>query len=87
MKINITENNEKNGVIVSCGNNNILVSKNSEEWNNEGINKFLVNISVSIPNDEKFEISEYDEKIEGDIYKFVWELFNDFVKEYNTSNK
>lgn len=83
MKIDIIENNDNNVVVVKCGSYKIDVSSNSNEWNNEGINKFLVNISVAIPNNEKFLISEFNNNSKNDIYRFVWELFNDFVIEYN----
>lgn len=87
MKILIVENETRDGAIVSCGKKSIEVSKESKDWTNEGINKFLVNIAVSVPDGEKIEISPLNNEIENNVYKFVWELFNEFCIEYNNNIK
>lgn len=84
-------NNETNqtefNIYVECGKYKIEVSKNSEKWNNDGINDFLTSIAVAIPEGEKFEIEKKtsdDIKIEStNIFNYVCELFQSFVDEYN----
>lgn len=73
---------EEKEIIVRCGKNEIIVSKKSEDWTNDGINNFLIKIATSIPEGEEMEI-EFDEKNEDITYRYIYELFQGFVNEYN----
>ncbi|MGL5205661.1 MAG: hypothetical protein ACRC7B_01980 [Metamycoplasmataceae bacterium] len=86
LKISQKENLETKEIIVSFAKELLLISENSEEWTNEGINKFLINLASKTPSDENIEL-EYDEENEDPTYKHIISLFNEFVLEYNKTIK
>ncbi|MGL5617994.1 MAG: hypothetical protein ACRCWU_03025 [Metamycoplasmataceae bacterium] len=86
LKISQKENLETKEIIVSFAKEMLLISDNSDEWTNEGINKFLVSLASKTPSDEDIEI-EYDEENEDPTYKHIISLFNAFVSEYNKTIK
>ncbi|MGL4252003.1 MAG: hypothetical protein ACRDCH_02625 [Metamycoplasmataceae bacterium] len=84
LKISQKENLETKEIIVSFAKELLLISENSEEWTNEGINKFLISLASKTPSDEGIEL-EYDKENEDPTYKHIISLFNEFVLEYNKS--
>lgn len=84
MKINVLfdDSNENKKVIIKCSKYDLLVSKDSQKWNIEGINEFLINISTTITDGDRFEVV-YDENNKDEIYKYVCSLFIDFKNQYN----
>ncbi|MGL5732868.1 MAG: hypothetical protein ACRCXE_02255 [Metamycoplasmataceae bacterium] len=86
LKISQKENLETKEIIVSFAKEMLLISENSEEWTNEGINKFLISLASKTPSDEDIEI-EFDEENEDPTYKHITSLFMEFVLEYNKTIK
>lgn len=83
MKLKLILKNEKE-IIAQFGNEELEINETSENWNTEGINKFLINLATKTPNKEKIEI-EYDEKLseENKTYKHIIFMFKEFQNEYN----
>ncbi|MGL5733049.1 MAG: hypothetical protein ACRCXE_03195, partial [Metamycoplasmataceae bacterium] len=73
LKISQKENLDTKEIIVSFAKEMLLISENSEEWTNEGINKFLISLASKTPSDEDIEI-EYDEENEDPTYKHITTL-------------
>ncbi|MGL6125213.1 MAG: hypothetical protein ACRC1F_01835 [Metamycoplasmataceae bacterium] len=88
MTLNITQkdNMGTKEIIVSFAKELLLISENSEEWTNEGINKFLISLASKTPNDEDI-VLEYDEKNEDTTYIHIVGLFKEFASEYNKTIK
>ncbi|MGL5204797.1 MAG: hypothetical protein ACRC63_00945 [Metamycoplasmataceae bacterium] len=88
MKLIITQkqNLETKEIMVGFAKETLLISETSEEWTNEGINKFLISLASKTPSDEDIEI-EYDEENEDPTYKHIISLFKEFVLEYNKTVK
>ncbi|MGL4951993.1 MAG: hypothetical protein ACRC4L_03355 [Mycoplasma sp.] len=85
MKINITEKiqNETSEIFVTFARKELIVSKDSQTWNTESINKFLIEIVSEIPEEEKLEI-QFDDSNENPIYIHIVDLFNNFAEELNS---
>lgn len=60
----------------------IVASKESSDWNSDGINKFLINVAISTPDEEQLEIN-FDNKNQNSMYKYIVDLFNEFALEFN----
>lgn len=73
-------------VKIKSGKNEIIASKESDVWNSDGINDFLINVGISVPENEELELI-YNPDDQDSMYKFLVELFDEFVKEYNASIK
>ncbi len=84
MKLEIKKNDEKT-IFAKFANEELEISETSENWNTEGINKFLIKLASKTPSGEKIEII-FDDKEENKIYKHIVDLFNEFAKEYNLLN-
>lgn len=76
------ENKSDEQIIISFGKKQIICSKQTDEWNSEKINAFLIDLASATPDDEKIEI-EYDENNKADNYRHIVELFSSFVEEFN----
>lgn len=84
MKIEIKKN--ENEIIAQFKKEKLIISEKSQEWTNEGITRFLTNLAISTPDDEKLEIV-YDTNSKDDVYKHICNLFEEFIKEYNMNWK
>lgn len=84
MKLEIIKK-EENKFLAKYGRENELdISIESENWNSEGINKFLIKIATTTPDENRIEIEyDQDEFANNKIYKHLVELFSEFAKEYN----
>ncbi len=80
--LNFEQENEIKRVNIRVGKYSLLISKDSQKWNQDGINEFLINIASSLPEGEKFEI-EFDSNNNDEMYKYIYTLFDDFCNEYN----
>ena len=81
MTLNITQKETKE-ILVSFAKEILTISEDSEDWSNDGINKFLIGLASKTPDGEKIEI-KYDEENEDPTFKHIIQLFNEFTKEYN----
>ncbi len=77
-------------VVVKFAKEALEVSERSQDWNNDGIFKFLTKLAASVDGDEKIEIireNEVDpepkEKIDV-VYNHICKLFKSFADEYNS---
>lgn len=88
MTLTIThkQNLEIKEIIVSFAKEYLIISEDSEQWSNDGINKFLISLASKTPNDEEI-ILNYDEENEDPIYKHIVVLFSEFISEYNKTLK
>ena len=78
---------EENKYIARFAKEELEISINSEQWNIEGINKFLIKLATNTPNDGKIEIIFNEEEIKNDkVYYHIYSLFNEFKNEYNNLN-
>lgn len=86
MKLTIKLNTD-NEIEVSVNKFKLLVSEKSENFNIESINKFLVAIASSLPEDEKLEIEQIvsEDKKEDKTFKYVVHLFEEFKKNLETN--
>ncbi|MGL4950554.1 MAG: hypothetical protein ACRC4M_01785 [Mycoplasma sp.] len=84
MKLNIIEKNQNDvkQIFVTFAKKELIVSKDSQTWNTESINKFLIEIVSDIPQDEKIEL-EFDKKNDNPVYIHVVDLFKSFCQELN----
>lgn len=83
MKLILKLKNE-NEFVASYADVMLEISEKSEEWNTEGINKFLINLATRTPDGDIIELELDQEQFENNkIYKHLCNLFNEFVKEYN----
>lgn len=73
-------------IIVSFAKHELQIYENSDQWNSPSINKFLINLACSVPQNETIEII-YDKDVDSEDFKHVVMLFEDFAKEYNFSMK
>ena len=71
--------------IAKFANEELEINENSEQWNTDGINKFLIKLASKTPTNEKIEII-FDENEKNKIYIHIVELFKEFANEYNTLN-
>lgn len=79
MKLKIKKDNEK--IFVSFAKEFIEISENSQNWNTDGINKFLIKIATSLSADENIEIEKDDNK-EDEVYNYIVELFTKFAEQF-----
>ncbi len=84
IKINNKSTEEKNEILVSFGKEVLEVSETSQDWNNQGINNFLIKLASATPDKETI-VLDYDENDENAVYKHVTQLFESFIKEYNST--
>ncbi len=63
----------------------LLINNESDNWNTEGINKFLIKLASNVPNNEEINLI-YDKEEKNKIYVHIVELFKEFVEEYNRLN-
>lgn len=77
------EDTSEEQIIISFnkGKNKIVCSQNSENWNSDGINSFLIDLASATPEDESIEL-EYQENNKAN-YRHVVSLFDNFIKEFN----
>lgn len=86
MKLKINKLEEKK-YIVSFAKEALEISQDSDNWNTEGINRFLIQLGTKTPKDEKIEITcDGDLCKEDKVYNHIYELFNEFAKQYNKLN-
>ncbi len=86
MTLKIKKTND-NTYLASFASNELDISKDSENWNIEGINKFLIKLATKTPKGEQIEIECDKDSLENDkILSHIYELFNEFVKQYNQLN-
>ncbi len=76
------ENKESKEIIVSFAKEYLTISEDSEDWTNDGINKFLINLASKTPDGENIELA-YDTNNKDVIFLHIITLFKEFVKEYN----
>lgn len=81
MKLEIKLINDES-ISVKFKNEKCIIAKDSSDWTNEGICKFLTNLAVHTTDGEKIEI-DADDKSENNLYKHICDLFKAFVEEYN----
>lgn len=60
----------------------LRISENSEDWSNDGINAFLINLASKTPEGDSITL-EYDQENEDPVYKHLIMLFKEFADEYN----
>ncbi|MBD5423067.1 MAG: hypothetical protein HDR43_01050 [Mycoplasma sp.] len=84
MKLEIKKTDE-NKFIAKFSNEELDISANSENWNIEGINKFLIKLATKTPKGETIEL-EHDKDEENKVYKYIYSLFKEFVDQYNELN-
>ena len=77
MTLKITHQKDEKKILISFDNNILEVSDTSNNWNNEGINQFLIKIAAKIKFDTSLEI-DYEKENQDPIYNFVVDLFKKF---------
>ncbi len=82
IKINNKSTEEKNEILVSFGKEVLEVSETSQDWNNQGINNFLIKLASATPDKETMVI-DYNKDDENAVYKHIVQLFKSFTEEYN----
>ena len=75
---------QEDKIFVSFANESIMVSKDSTEWNDKGINNFLIQLASKTPDEDKIEL-EFDNKNNEEVYKHIVFLFKTFINTYNES--
>ncbi|WP_127942985.1 MULTISPECIES: hypothetical protein [unclassified Mycoplasma] len=70
---------------VSFASEKLIISPDSDQWNNQGINSFLTKLAANTPSEGKIEV-EYDEQNRGEIYLYVVQLFKTFQDQYNSES-
>lgn len=78
---------EDNKYLAKFAKEELEININSEAWNIEGINKFLIKLATSTPKNDDIEII-YDQEIakEDKVYSHLFNLFKEFTDEYNKLN-
>ena len=62
------------------------INENSEKWNINGINEFLIELASDLPDKEKIELKVDQDKQKSDkVYSHIVDLFDNFVQEYNNN--
>ena len=62
------------------------INENSEKWNINGINEFLIELASDLPDKETIELKVDQEKQNSDkVYNHIVDLFSNFVQEYNNN--
>lgn len=76
---------EENKYIVKYGRDNELdISIESENWNSEGINKFLIKLATTTVDENRIELNFDEQEYEKNkVYNHIVELFREFANEYN----
>lgn len=76
---------EENKYIVKYGRDNELdISIESENWNSEGINKFLIKLATTTVDENRIELDFDEQEYEKNkVYNHIVELFREFANEYN----
>ncbi|MGL4948687.1 MAG: hypothetical protein ACRC42_04925 [Mycoplasma sp.] len=84
MKLNLIEKTQEESkvILVNFGKKELQISEDSQSWNTESINKFLIEVVSGLPEGEKIELI-YDDKNEDDIYLHIVDLFSEFTNELN----
>lgn len=77
---------ETKKIIVNVAKNELQIYENSDQWNSQGINKFLINLACVLPQNEIIELV-YDKNNDEVDFKHVISLFECFAKDYNSSIK
>ncbi len=78
---------EENKYLAKFAKEELEININSESWNIEGINKFLIKLSTNTPTNEQIEIIYDQNEIKEDkVYSHLYNLFKEFVDEYNKLN-
>lgn len=84
MKLEVIKIDENKFVVKFGRENELDINIESSNWNSEGINKFLIKIATTTPNENRIELAyDQDEFTNNKIYKHLVELFLEFAKEYN----
>lgn len=83
MELEIKQNTEDKVITVKFKNEKLIISENTDSWNNEGISKFLTNLAIHTPDGEAIEVL-FDADNQDDLYRHIHSLFKTFVDEYNT---
>ncbi len=82
IKINNKSTEEKHEILVSFGKEVLEVSETSQDWNNQGINNFLIKLASATPDKETI-VLDYNKEDKDTVYKHVVQLFESFINEYN----
>lgn len=87
MELIIKKINDEKKYVVCFAKQQLEVSETSENWNNEGINQFLIQLATKTPAGENIDVM-FDENLfkTDKVYKHVVELFGEFVKKFNELN-
>lgn len=92
LKINLIKNetqqvenqdNDNNEIRIEFAKEKFIISRTSTEWNTSGINKFLIKVATTVPDGEYLNVV-CDENELNHTYKYICDLFKDFVNEYNS---
>lgn len=76
---------DENKFIAKFANEELEISEQSQDWNMEGINKFLIKLASKTPVNEKIELN-FDVQEENKVYLHIIDLFQEFINEYNHLN-
>lgn len=76
---------DENKFIAKFANEELEISEQSQDWNIEGINKFLIKLASKTPVKEKIEL-KFNNQEENKVYLHLIDLFQEFIKEYNRLN-
>lgn len=76
---------DENKFIAKFANEELEISEQSQDWNMEGINKFLIKLASKTPVNEKIELN-FDVQEENKVYLHIIDLFQEFINEYNFLN-
>ncbi|MDK2819756.1 MAG: hypothetical protein KFW07_02875 [Mycoplasmataceae bacterium] len=83
MKLTIKKEQDKEKeYLVGFAKEVLRISENSEDWSNDGINTFLINLASKTPEGDKINL-EFDHENEDPVYKHIVMLFKEFTDEYN----
>lgn len=76
---------DENKFIAKFANEELEISEQSQDWNIEGINKFLIKLVSKTPVKEKIEL-KFNNQEENKVYLHLIDLFQEFINEYNGLN-
>ena len=75
-------NKKETKILVNFADVSLDISKESEDWNDKGINNFLIQLSSKTPENDDI-IVEYDQEEKDSVYKHIVHLFKTFANTYN----
>ena len=75
---------QEDKIFVSFANESIMISQDSTDWNDKGINNFLIQLASKTPDEDKIEL-EFDKENKEEVYKHIVFLFQTFIDTYNES--